>query len=91
MTSTTQLKDRIKAIEERDKRVEKDKAWEVSWTRRLVLIICIYLVVGLYLQVINIPDPWPNAIVPSVGFLLTTLTLPLFKSLWLKYIYKKSS
>ena len=29
------------------------------------------------------------AIVPSVGFLLSTLTLPLFKKFWLKNIYKK--
>ena len=26
---------------------------------------------------------------PSIGFLLSTLALPLFKKLWLKDIYKK--
>ena len=45
------------------------------------------LAVGIYLNVINIPNPWLNAIVPAVAFMLSTLTLPLFKKLWLKYYY----
>lgn len=89
MVTLKQLEKRISAIEERDRRVESDKAWEVSWSRRLILTIFTYLAVGLYMQAVNIPDPWTNAIVPSVGFLLTTLTLPFFKSLWLRYVYRK--
>ena len=36
MANTFNLKDlegRIKAIEERNKRVELDKAWEIGWVR----------------------------------------------------------
>ena len=65
-------------------RVESDKAWETSLERRLLLTIFTYLAVGFYLQAIGISNPWPNAIVPAVAFMLSTLTLPFFKDLWLR-------
>ncbi|MEK7567353.1 MAG: hypothetical protein AAB513_00320 [Patescibacteria group bacterium] len=76
---------RIQKIEERNERVEKDKAWETSWTRKIVLAIFTYLVIGLFLWVIEIQKPWLNALVPTAGFLISTLTIPLFKKVWLKY------
>tara|TARA_Y100000310_G_scaffold253790_1_gene260737 strand:+ start:441 stop:695 length:255 start_codon:yes stop_codon:yes gene_type:complete len=82
------LKKEVDEIKKRNKLVEADKAWETSWTRRILLIFFTYLAIGIYLQVINIPKPWLNAIVPAVAFMLSTLTLPWFKKLWLKN-YKK--
>lgn len=89
MAPTSKLEKRVKGIEERNKRVEADKSWETSYARRILLFIFTYLAIGLYLNVINISQPWLNAIVPAVGFMLSTLTLPFFKRLWLKYAYKK--
>jgi hypothetical protein len=43
----------------------------------------------LYLKFIVGIDPWINAIVPSLGFLFSTLTLPWFKKQWAKYARKK--
>lgn len=83
MTTRSDLEKRIAVIEKRNVRVELDKAWETSLTRRAILILFTYLSVGLYLQVIAIPNPWLNAIVPSLGFLLSTLTLPFFKRMWI--------
>ena len=83
------LEERVEKIEQRNKKVELDKAWEGSWTRKLILILFTYLAVGLYLNVINVQNPWINAIVPSLGFLLSTLTLPLIKNLWIKNFYSK--
>lgn len=80
---------RIKAIEERNSRVEKDKAWETSYFRKIVLIILAYLAVGLYLSAINVNNAWVNAIVPSLGFMLSTLTLPFLKKLWERYLHNK--
>jgi len=76
--------DRISTIEERNARVEMNKAWEGSFTRRGLLVLFTYLAVGLYLSAINVDRPWVNAIVPSVGFLLSTLTLPFFKRRWIR-------
>lgn len=83
------IEKRIKIIEERNSRVEVDKAWETSFTRRALLALFTYVSIGLYLQfILNLQNSWLNAIVPSIGFLLSTLTLPFFKRLWIKNLPK---
>lgn len=89
MNELSKLENRISKIEERNKKVEKDKAWETSFTRRILLIIFTYLAIALYMLAIRVENPWLNAIVPTAGFLLSTLTLPHFKNLWIKYLYGK--
>lgn len=88
MTSINDLEKEILLIKTRNKRVEIDKAWEISWVRKILLMIFTYLAISFYLRAINIDKPWLNAIVPSVGFLLSTLTLPFFKKIWEKYSHK---
>lgn len=82
------LEQRVQKIEERNKSVEADKAWETSWTRRGLLVLFTYLAIGVYLAAIDIERPWLNAIVPAVAFMVSTLTMPFFKKLWLK-MYRK--
>ena len=89
MATLKGLENRIKNIEDRNRRVEGDKFWETSYTRRGLLFLFTYLTIGFYLAAINVSEPWLNAIVPAVAFMLSTLTLPFFKKLWLKHIYKK--
>jgi len=84
MVSIDKLENQVKEIQDRNRRVEKDKEWEQSYTRRLLLMFFTYLAIGFYLQAIEIENPWLNAIVPTLGFYLSTLTLPFFKSLWEK-------
>ena len=83
------LEKRVQLVEERNQRVEADKTWETSIVRKVLLTIFTYLAIGIYLQAINIPQAWLNAIVPAVAFMLSTLTLPFFKQLWMKYVYKR--
>ncbi len=78
------IKDRLTKIEKRNKRVEADKAWESSWTRKLTVAALTYIVIWIYLKFIVGIDPWINAIVPTIGFLLSTLTLGWIKSYWLQ-------
>lgn len=77
------LEERLAVIEERNKRVEGDKAWETSWTRRFSIMILIYAVVAFYLRFVVHIDPWINAFVPVIGFLISTLTVSLLKQHWL--------
>ncbi|MFA6532379.1 MAG: hypothetical protein WCT22_00080 [Patescibacteria group bacterium] len=83
------LEKRITEIEKRNKRVELDKAWETSYARKIFVAIFTYLSIVLYLKYIIKIEPWLNAIIPTLGFLLSTSTLPFFRKLWNKYIYKK--
>ncbi len=85
---TTELVKRLEKIEARNKQVEVDKAWETSLARRFLLVLFTYLAIGIYLNAVQVPSPWLNAIVPAIGFLLSTLTLPFFKKLWTRYTHK---
>lgn len=88
MTDLSSLEEKIRKIEERNRRVETDKAWETSYTRRFFITLFTYLSISLYMYAININRPWLNAIIPTVGFLLSTLTIPLIKDFWKKHINK---
>jgi hypothetical protein len=74
---------RLAAIEARNERVELDKAWETSWSRRISIMLLTYLVVVAYLHFVVRIDPWINALVPVLGFLLSTLTLSALKDYWI--------
>ena len=82
--------DKIKSIEERNKRVEIDKAWETSFTRKFIIAVITYFIVVLFLYLISVNRPWLNALVPTGGYILSTLTLPFVKKGWLKRVYVKS-
>ena len=83
------LKEEVNSIKERNRRVELDKKWEGSYARKILLMIFTYLAIGFYLQAIGVQNPWLNAIVPAVAFLLSTLTMPFFKKIWENKFLKK--
>lgn len=78
----TTLEQRIEAIENRNKKVELDKKWETSWTRRLLIVAFTYILLGSYMWAIGVGQPLLNAVIPTVGFTLSTLSLPFFRRLW---------
>ena len=89
MSSLKEIEREIEQIKQRNMRVEADKAWETSSARKFILSVFTYLAVALYLLAIDVPMPWLNAIVPTAGFLLSTLMLPFFKRQWIARFYKK--
>lgn len=88
MPSLEELKNEIDEIKNRNKRVEADKAWETSWTRKILILALTYIVIVIFFFVAKLPDPFINAIVPSMAFVLSTLTIPVFKKWWLNKIHK---
>jgi hypothetical protein len=74
----------IEDILKRNARVELDKAWETSLTRRLVIAFITYLTAATFLKLIHNEAPLINAFVPVGGYLLSTLSLPFLKDLWIK-------
>lgn len=77
------LETRIKKIEKRNQKVEADKAWEISSTRKILIAIMTYITIVLFFYVAQLPKPFINSIVPTIGFVLSTLSLPYFKKLWI--------
>ena len=47
------IEEEINNIKERNKRVELDKKWETSWTRKICIMILTYIVVIIYSYVIR--------------------------------------
>ena len=79
----------IEKINERNRRVERDKAWETSFTRRGLIALFTYLVIVLFLIRIGDPNPYLNALVPTSAYILSTLAVGPVKSLWTRHFYKK--
>lgn len=88
MSSLEELQFEINKITKRNQRVEADKAWETSWTRKIIILFLTYIVIVVFFYCARLPRPFANAIVPAAAFVLSTLTIPLFKKWWLKRFYK---
>jgi hypothetical protein len=78
------LKKEIKEIKSRNARVELDKAWEISLTRKVLICVFTYLVVVLFFFFAHLSKPLINAIVPTIGFALSTLSMPYFRQWWVR-------
>jgi hypothetical protein len=65
----------IEQIKERNNRVENDKARETSVARKIIIMVLTYAVIVLFLYTARLPNPRINAIVPTIGFMLSTLGL----------------
>lgn len=78
------LQKEIDEIKARNKRVEAEKDWETSWSRRIAVLILTYIVIVIFFFVAKLPDPFLNAIIPSLAFILSTSSMPFLKKLWLK-------
>ncbi len=74
----------IETIEERNRRVELDKAWKTSKTRRTCIAAITYAIAALFMWLIGVPDPLINALVPTVGYPLSTLSLSFIKIWWVR-------
>lgn len=79
----SQLVQDVRDIQERNRRVEADKAWETSLTRKVIIAILTYMVIVVFFITVKLPDPWLNALVPTAAFFLSTLTLPVCKQWWI--------
>lgn len=83
MTKLEELDERITAIEKRNLRVELNKEWETSTLRKVCVAVLTYLVMVSFFTAIRVANSWINAIVPTLGFLLSTLSLNLIKEWWM--------
>ncbi len=74
----------IAAILERNKRVEMDKAWEISLTRRAFIALLTYATTAILLWLNGLSNPLLQALIPAVAYLVSTLSLPWLKKRWIE-------
>jgi hypothetical protein len=82
------IEEEVKSIQDRNSRVETDKAWEVSVFRVLFITAITYLVASLVLYLIGVRDFYLGALVPTVGYFLSTRSLPTVKKWWVNRYFK---
>lgn len=84
------LEKEIESIKNRNKRVELDKAWETSWTRKLCIGVLTYILVILYTYTTRkIDNIFFSSLVPVIGFSISTLSLKFIRKIWEKNISTK--
>ncbi len=76
------LESRISAIEDRNIRVTSDKAWETSWTRKISILLMTYVILGIYMKLLGVDKWYLHALVPTSGYFLSTLALPIIRTVW---------
>lgn len=75
----------IEQIKQRNKKVELDKKWETSFTRRIYICILTYIVVVIYSYLIRYFDNiFLSSLVPVIGFTLSTLSVKYIRKIWEK-------
>lgn len=84
MKSLQALETEIARINARNKRVEMDKAWETSVTRRVFISISTYLLISVFMMALGVEKPFISAIIPAVAYLISTLSLGVVKSWWMR-------
>lgn len=63
---------------------EEDKEFETSYLRMIIIMLITYGTICGYMALIGINEPLLNAIVPTIGFNLSTWGLN-----WVRLLYKK--
>lgn len=78
------MEEQLNRIEERNRKVESNKAWETSKTRILFICVITYIIALSFMTVMNTKNILIGALVPVIGFYLSTQSLPIIKTAWLK-------
>ena len=87
----TTVESELHAIKERNAKVETNKAWETSWFRVASIVAATYIIASLALLSIGNDHPYRNALIPTIGFFLSTQSLPFLKKWWIEKRLKKLS
>lgn len=74
------LENEINNIKIRNKRVELDKKWETSWTRKICICILTYIVVIIYSYVIrNSDNIFLSSLVPVIRIYFINSIIKFYK------------
>ena len=76
------LEGEVREIRERNARVEAEKAWETSWFRVGSIMAVTYVIATAALYAIGNDNPLRNALIPTLGYFLSTQSLPFIKQWW---------
>lgn len=73
----------IELLQLRNVRVEGEKAWEISSARKMLIAAITYIVAVIVMSAISVNNYFINALIPTVGYLLSTISIPWVKKWWI--------
>ncbi len=85
MKTIQELRLEIEKITKRNKKVERDKQWETSCTRRIFIASITFLSAFSFLKIMNMEPAILGAFVPVGGFLLSQLSIKPLRKIWDKF------
>lgn len=77
------MEETISTLLDRNKRVEAEKAWELSFTRRAFLAGLTYVTAVLLLWLIGEARFLLLSFIPAISYVFSTLTLPWIRRMWI--------
>ena len=79
----------IQALIDRNTRVEGDKSWEASWFGRLLISVITYISACAFLTITDGDHTraYLPAFVPTMGYLLSSISLGPIKQWWIHNRY----
>jgi preprotein translocase subunit SecF len=85
------IKKELEIIKERNVRVEADKAWELSVTRTVSILVLTQIVSWVGFAMVGSEHAFMDALIPTFGFFLSIQSLPYLKRAWIRrYVSDKS-
>lgn len=84
-----EIKKELDLIKERNRKVEADKAWETSGTRVLFIVFATYIFTSVVFYLIGVKNFMFSALIPTLGFYLSTQSLPFVKKWWISKFVKR--
>jgi hypothetical protein len=81
--SFDEMRRQVAEIQARNERVEREKAWETSWTRRLVIAGATWVAAWLWLRGLAVEHAARQALVPTLAYVVSTFSLPFLRRWWM--------
>ncbi len=82
------IEEEINLIRCRNRKAEADKAWEISNMRKIAVALTAYFVMICVMYVLKMENLFIGAIIPTLGFILSTVSADLVKKIRMKKFYK---
>ena len=80
-----ELENQVQQILDRNAKVEIDKSWETSKFRVFIICLLTWVIIAIVFKIIGITNYIASAVIPTLGFYLSTLSLPIIKKWWVSF------
>lgn len=84
------LEKEISEIKKRNLKVEQEKAWEISKERKVLVLISTYIIMSVVMLLLKFDKPFLNALIPTLWYFLSTLSINFFKKIYLNKHFKNN-